>query len=263
MTVYTDVLYAAAGGVATVTINRPEKLNAFRRETVADLTAALQAAEDDPGVGVVLLAGAGDRAFSVGGDLGVIASLRGEEITRWHAALNALGLLMRRMGKPIIAVVQGYCLGGGNELNLFCDLTIAAEGARFGQAGPRVGSAPLWGATQLLPLLVGQKRAREIIFLCRQYTAAEALAMGWINRVVPQGELWAEAQRWAEELLAKSPGALRAVKQAMAYDTAWLAASLDYGGRLLTELWTSPEGQEGMQAFLARRPPDFGRFRRP
>jgi dihydroxynaphthoic acid synthetase len=255
-----DVLYDVDNGVAWARLNRPEKLNALRFETVGELTEALRRAEADRSVGVIVITGMG-KAFSVGGDLAVLAALEGEEIPRWHRGLNELGLLMRRLGKPIVAAVNGYCIGGGNELNLFCDLTIASEQARFGQAGPRVGSTPVWGATQLLPRLVGYKRAREIIFLCRQYTAAEALEMGWINRVVPHDELYPEVRRWADEMLRMSPAALRTAKRAWAHDESQLAASLEYGAELLTELWTSDEGKEGMQAFLAKRQPDFSRFR--
>ena len=255
-----DVLCEVDRGVATLTLNRPDKLNALRFETVAALTARLREAEADRSVGVVAITGAG-KAFSVGGDLAVLSALEGDDIPRWHAGLNELGLLMRRLGKPIVAAVNGYCIGGGNELNLFCDLTIASEQARFGQAGPRVGSVPLWGATQLLPRLVGDKRAREIIFLCRQYSAAEALQMGWINRVVPHEDLYPEVRRWADEMLQMSPAALRAAKQAWAHDEQQLAASLEYGAGLLTKLWTSDEGKEGMAAFLAKRTPDFAKFR--
>ena len=255
-----DVLYEVDRGVATLTLNRPDKLNALRFETVAALTTRLRQADEERSVGVVVITGMG-KAFSVGGDLALLSALEGDDIPRWHAGLNELGLLMRRLGKPIVAAVNGYCIGGGNELNLFCDLTIASEQARFGQAGPRVGSVPLWGATQLLPRLVGDKRAREIIFLCRQYSPAEALEMGWINRVVPHEELHPEVRRWADEMLQMSPAALRAAKQAWAHDEQQLAASLEYGAGLLTELWTSAEGKEGMAAFLAKRTPDFAKFR--
>lgn len=258
---FTDILYAVADGVATITINRPDKLNCFRFETVADLTAAFRQAEADPEVGVAVLTGAGPKAFSCGGDLAALSALDRAGMARWHRGLNELGITMRTLDKPIIAAVNGYCIGGGNELNLFCDLTIASERARFGQAGPRVGSAPLWGATQLLPRLVGEKRAREVIFLCRQYTAQEALAMGWINQVAPHEELGAEVRRWAGELLAMSSGALRAAKRSLHDPVEWLRASLEAGGDLLSELWSSPEGREGMQAFLEKRKPGFRKAR--
>lgn len=254
---YTDIRYEVRDGVATITINRPEKLNCFRFETVTEMTAALRTADTDPSVGVVVLTGAGDKAFSVGGDISVLLQLDEAGAWRWHRNLNELGLLMRRLGKPIIAAVNGYCIGGGNELNLFCDLSIASDRARFGQAGPRVGSAPLWGGTQLLPRVVGERRAKEIIFLCRQYSAQEALEMGLVNRVVPHEELYAEVRRWADELLGMSPAALATVKRAIDYDTSLLAASLEYGSNLLTGLWTSPEGREGMRAFVEKRKPNF------
>lgn len=260
---FTDILFAVQDGVATVTLNRPNKLNCLRFETVADLTNALRLAEGDKTVGVVVFTGAGDKAFCCGGDLSVLANLGPEEADRWHQGLIELGLFMRGLSKPIIAAVNGYCIGGGNELNLFCDLTIAAEHARFGQAGPRVGSCPLWGATQLLPLLVGEKRAKEIIFLCREYTAAQAQQLGWVNQVVPFRDLYTEVRRWADEILDMSPSAIHAAKRFIHGETAGLAASLQQGARVLTELWTSKEGQEGMRSFLRKAKPDFRSFRRP
>ncbi len=178
---YEDILYESAAGVATITINRPEVRNAVRPRTYEELAQAMGVAAADPEVGVVVLAGAGDKAFCSGGDVRD-QSRRTPHQGRMHMRrLFALSSIMRTMDKPIIAKVRGYCVGGGNELNLFCDLTIAAETAIFGQTGPRVGSIPIWGACQLLARYVGERKAREIVYTCRQYSAREAVEMGLIN----------------------------------------------------------------------------------
>ncbi len=256
---FDDLTYTTAGGVATITINRPDRLNAIRPHTMAEMADALSSANDDPQVGVVVITGAGERAFCAGGDLGGVAAvdqsggrndMGSDEILRW---VNAF----RKCGKPIIAKVRGYCIGLGNELNLLCDLTIAGESAQFGQAGPKVGSVPMIGGTQLLPIVCGFKRAKEILFLCRRYSGDAAVQMGLANVVVPDAELDAEVDRWVTELLAKSPQSLRIGKMSLSYmfDIQWPA--LQHGLELTGWLVNSPEMQEGARAFMEKRPPTF------
>lgn len=258
---FDDILYSADDGIARITINRPEVLNALRTQTYAELGKAFTAAAEDPTVGVIVLSGAGGRAFCVGGD--VRSQLqRTPQTGRAHLRrMRELSAVMRGCGKPVIAAVDGYCIGGGNELQVFCDLTIATTRSRFGQSGPKVGSVPIWGSTQLLPLLVGEKRAREIIYLCRQYDAQQALAMGLINCVVPPEELAAEVDRWCQELLDKSPQGLRVAKISLNSISDSLGSSFEHGAELLATLYGSPENREGIQAFLDKRPPNYRRFR--
>ena len=202
---YEDMLYEVAGGVATITINRPDRLNALRQSSMVEMADAINRSNRDDGVGVIVITGAGERAFCAGGDLGSVASsdtggrntLGQEELMMWLAAF-------RQCGKPTIAKVRGYCIGLGNELNLLCDLTIAGESAQFGQAGPEVGSVPMVGGTQLLPLVCGFKRAKEILFLCRRYSGQAAVDMGLANVVVPDDRLDDEVASWTAELLTKA-----------------------------------------------------------
>lgn len=257
---YNDLLYSVAGAVATVTINRPDRLNALSPESLAEMAEAVERADRDQSVGVIVITGAGDRAFCAGGALGgVTEEVGGDystvgryEVLRW---VNAF----RHATKPIIAKVRGYCLGLGNELNLLCDLTIAGESARFGQAGPKVGSVPMMGGTQLLPIVCGFKRAKEILFLCRQYSGAAAVEMGLANIVVPDAELDAEVDRWVTELLEKSPQSLRMAKTALSYlfDLQWPA--LQHGTEITGWMVRSEQMQEGAAAFMEKRKPDFGR----
>jgi dihydroxynaphthoic acid synthetase len=257
---FSDVTYDVAAGLATITINRPDRLNALRPQSMSEMATALADANRDDQVGVVVITGAGERAFCAGGDLGGVASvddqeagrndLGSEEILRW---VNAF----RQCGKPIIAKVRGHCIGLGNELNLLCDLTIAGTSARFGQAGPKVGSVPMVGGTQLLPLVCGFKRAKEILFLCRTYSGEAAVQMGLANKVVPDEELDAEVATWVDELLAKSPQSLRVGKMSLSYlfDLQWPA--LQHGAELTGWLVNSPEMTEGARAFMEKRPPNF------
>ena len=263
VTGYSDISYVSNAGVATITISRPEVLNAVRRQTYEELISAFTVAADDPTVGVIVLTGEGDRAFCAGGDVRAQAD-RTIDSGRSHLRLLLnLSSIMRNCGKPIIAAVNGYSVGGGHELHLMCDLTIASDKATFAQVGPKVGSVPVWGATQLLPRIVGEKRAREIIFLCHQYSAEEALAMGLVNKVVPHAELYAAVDEWAQELLDKSPTALRIAKTTLNH-----GSDLDYhsyieGLELLSSTYGGEENLEGVNAFLEKRPPDYRKFRRP
>lgn len=258
---FEDILYEVGGGRATVTINRPERLNAFRSQTIEELCRAFEAAADDDGVGVVVFTGAGDRAFCVGGDVREPTRTAAEK-RRLHHLHDRLAIAIRNNGKPIILRVRGYCIGGGNELNVLCDLTLSGTSGRFGQAGPKIGSAPLWWGCQLLPEVVGEKKAREMLYLTRQYSAEEALAMGLVNVVVPDEDLDAEVDRWCAEILLRSPQGLRLAKLAMNASTDQLYSAVQHGVELvaLNHVY-GPEPQEGIASFQEKRPPDWRNFR--
>jgi len=260
---YTDILYEKFEGIAKITINRPEVRNAFRPLTVMEMMDAFAKARDDREVGVVLLTGAGDKAFCSGGDQKVRGDggyVGDDNIPR----LNVLDLQrqIRTLPKPVIAVVAGYCIGGGNVLQLVCDLTIAADNAIFGQTGPKVGSFDAGYGAALLARVVGHKKAREIWYLCRQYTAQEALEMGLVNTVVPLEKLEEEAVRWAKEILEKSPTAIRFLKAAFNADTDGLAGLQQLAGDATLLYYLTDEAKEGRNAFLEKRKPDFSKFPR-
>ena len=230
-------------------------------QTVLELAEAFEQAADDEAVGVIVLTGAGDRAFCVGGDVREPTRTAAEK-RHLHTVHNRLAQAIRNNGKPVIAKVRGYCIGGGNELNVMCDLTISAASGRFGQAGPKIGSAPLWWGCQLLPQVVGEKKAREILYLTRQYSAQEALAMGLVNAVVPDAELDAEVDRWCTEILRRSPQGLRLAKIAMNAATDALYSAVQHGLELvaLNHVY-GPEPQEGIASFQEKRPADWRKFR--
>jgi naphthoate synthase/2-ketocyclohexanecarboxyl-CoA hydrolase len=259
---FADLLYEARDGIARITINRPEVRNALRTDTFKELTDAFNAAHDDPTVGVVVLTGAGDKAFCAGGDVKSQSSRTANAGRRHVRIAGDLMRAMRDVGKPVIAAINGDAVGGGHELHLLADLSIAAEHARFGQVGPRVGSVPVLGGTQLLQRVVGEKRAREMVYMCRLYSAAQALQMNLVNAVVPKEDLANEVERWCQELLDKSPQALRVAKMSMNH-----AADLDiygsytHGAELLCLNYETPEYKEGPAAFLEKRKPDFRKFR--
>lgn len=258
---YTDILYKKENGIATITLNRPEVLNVFRWETIEDLTKAFADAEKDKSIGAVILTGQG-KAFCVGGDIKALSALDKDSGREWNRKLVELAMLMRGISKPVIAALNGYTIGGGNELNLFCDLSIASDKAILGQAGPKIGGCPLWGATQLLPRLVGDKRAREIVMLCDTYTAEEALAMGMINKVVPHEKLLDTAIEWANKILEKAPQSIYYAKLSINYESDLLYSSLTHGGALLENIWGSEQFIEGTTAFKEKRKPDFAQFRK-
>jgi naphthoate synthase len=258
-----DVEYATWDGIAKITIARPEVMNAFRPETLKSLEAAFADAKEDPEVGVVILTGQGDRAFCSGGDQRVRGDqgyVGGDGVPR----LNVLELQrqIRTLPKPVVAMVAGYAIGGGHVLHLVCDLTIAADNARFGQTGPRVGSFDGGFGASYLARIVGQKKAREIWFLCRQYGAQEALQMGLINAVVPLAELEQETVRWCREMLALSPLALRLLKSAFNADVDGQTGLQELAGNATLLFYMTEEAKEGKRAFLERRKPDFKKFRR-
>jgi naphthoate synthase len=258
---WTDIRYETAEGIAKVTMARPEVRNAFRPRTTEELIRAFDLARDDPDVGVVILTGEGPLAFSSGGD----QRIRGEDgYTDEHGVgrLNVLDLQVRirRLPKPVIAMVAGYAIGGGHVLHVCCDLTIAAENARFGQTGPRVGSFDGGYGIGLLARQVGEKRAKEIWFLCRQYDARTALEWGLVNAVVPIEELEEETVRWAREMLSHSPLALRLVKSGYHAGVDGLAGVQQLAGDATLLYYMTEEAQEGRDAYVQKRRPDFRRF---
>lgn len=261
MAEFEDILYEVEGGRATITINRPERLNAFRGQTILELCEAFERAGDDEAVGVIVFTGAGDRAFCVGGDV-MEPTRTMQEKRQGHLLGPRLAGAMRGNGTPIICRVRGWCIGGGNELNIISDLTISDTTGRFGQAGPKIGSAPLWWGCQLMPAIVGEKKAREILFLTRHYSAEEALAMGLINRVVDPAVLDAEVDAWCDDILRRSPQGLRMAKIAMNTATDALYSSVNHGMELmaLNHVY-GPEPGEGIRSFQEKRPADWRRFR--
>ena len=267
---YQDIAYERADGIAKLTICRPEVRNAFRPQTLFELSRAFDAARDDPEIGVVVLTGQGPDAFCSGGD----QRIRGEDgyigddavAERGIGRLNVLDLQVqiRRLPKPVIAMVAGYAIGGGHVLHLVCDLTIAADNARFGQTGPRVGSFDGGYGAGLLARTICLKRSKEIWFLCRQYDAAQALDWGLVNAVVPLARLEDVTVEWCREILALSPIALRMLKAGFNAADDGLAGIQQLAGDATMLFYMSEEGQEGRNAYVEKRPPDFSRFpRRP
>lgn len=250
-------------GIAKITINRPHVRNAFRPETIRELIEAFDYCRDESSIGVVILSGEGKEAFCAGGDQKVRASggyVGKDGVPR----LNVLDLQkrIRSLPKPVIAMVAGYAIGGGHILHLVCDLTIAAENAKFGQTGPKVGSFDGGLGSSYLARIVGQKKAREIWFLCRQYSAQEALSMGLINCVVPYEELESETLKWSSEILQHSPLALRCLKAAMNADCDGQIGLLDFAGNATLLYYLSEEAKEGRNAFIEKRKPNFKQFQR-
>jgi naphthoate synthase len=258
---FTDIRYEVADGIAKLTICRPEVRNAFRPTTLFELRDAFEIARDDPEIGVIVLTGEGPEAFCSGGDQRV----RGDDGYRDERGIGRLNVLdlqvqIRRCPKPVVAMVAGYAIGGGHVLHVVCDLTIAADNARFGQTGPRVGSFDGGFGSGLLARSVGQKKAREIWFLCEQYDAQAALDMGLVNTVVPLEELEVETVRWCRKMLDHSPLALRMLKASMNAVDDGLAGIQQLAGDATLLYYMTEEAQEGRDAYVQKRRPDFGRF---
>ena len=258
---YEDIWYDTLEGIAKITINRPHVRNAFRPKTLFELSQAFNVARDDPEVGVIILAGAGTEAFCSGGD----QKVRGDDGYRDERGIGRLNVLdlqvqIRRTPKPVIAMVAGFAIGGGHVLHVVCDLTIAADNARFGQTGPRVGSFDGGYGSGLLARIVGQKKAREIWFLCEQYDAQQALEMGLVNKVVPLERLEEETVAWARRMLQHSPLALRMIKAGMNAADDGLAGIQQLAGDATLLYYMSEEAQEGRDAYVQKRRPDFSRF---
>jgi len=262
---FTDIKYEKMEGIAKITINRPHIRNAFRPQTVTEMSQALNNARDDEKVGVIILTGKGKDAFCSGGD----QKIRGDAGYKDSNGINRLNVLdfqrqIRTCPKPVIAMVAGYAIGGGNILHMICDITIAADNAIFGQTGPKVGSFDGGYGASYMARIVGQKKAREIWFLCRFYNATEALEMGLVNKVVPYAKLEAETLQWCREILINSPMAIRCLKSALNADCDGQAGLQELAGNATMLFYMSEEGQEGRNAFIEKRKPDFSKFpRRP
>ncbi len=258
---FTDIFYHKAEGIAKITINRPERRNAFRPQTVVEMIQALDDARNDEKIGVIILTGEGPLAFCSGGD----QKIRGDAGYADEKGVNRLNVLdfqrnIRTCPKPVIAMVAGYAIGGGHVLHMLCDLTIAADNAIFGQTGPKVGSFDGgWGASYMARI-VGQKKARELWFLCRQYNAEQALDMGLVNTVVPLDRLEEETVQWCREILQHSPLAIRCLKSALNADCDGQAGLQELSGNATLLYYMSEEAQEGKNAFVEKRKPDFGKF---
>ena len=262
---FEDIIYQQAEGIAKITINRPQVHNAFRPKTVQELMLAFRRAHLEPAIGVIILTGAGDKAFCSGGD----QNIRGDGGYKDDTGVEHLNVLelqrqIRTLPKPVVAMVAGYAIGGGHVLHLICDLSIAAENARFGQTGPRVGSFDGGLGAGLLARTVGMKKAKEIWLLCRQYDAQQALDMGLVNKVVPLADLETETVSWCREMLSLSPTALRVLKSAFNAETDGLAGIQELAGNTTALFYQTQEAQEGRDAFVEKRAPDFSKFpRRP
>jgi naphthoate synthase len=261
---FEDILFDKAEGIARITINRPHRHNAFRPETLDEIMTALNFSRQDRDIGVVILTGAGTEAFCSGGDQKVRGDDGGYRDASGVNHLNALDLqrMIRTLPKPVVAMVAGWAIGGGNVLHLVCDLTIAADNARFGQTGPKVGSFDAGFGAGLMARAVGMKKAKEIWFLCRQYDAAQALEMGLVNAVVSLDRLEQETVNWCREILRHSPTALRVLKAGFNADTDGLAGIQELAGNATALFYMTEEGQEGRNAFVEKRAPDFSHFNR-
>ncbi len=260
---FEDIRFEKAEGIAKITINRPHVRNAFRPLTVNEMISAFQDAREDPEVGVVILTGEGKDAFCSGGDQKIRGDA-GYKDSKGTERLNVLDLqrLIRTLPKPVIAMVAGYAIGGGHVLHMMCDLTIAADNARFGQTGPKVGSFDGGYGASYMARIIGQKRAREMWFLCRQYTADDAFRMGLVNKVVPYEKLEDKTIEWCREILANSPMAIRCLKAALNADCDGQAGLQELAGNATLMFYMTEEGQEGRNAFVEKRKPDFSKFKR-
>jgi naphthoate synthase len=264
---YTDIIYEKNDGIAKITMNRPKVYNAFRSLTIREMIDAFRDAWNDNSIGVVALTGAGDKAFCAGGDQkdrdseGYTGSGGGME-NEIGLEVEGLHMLMRNIPKPVIAAVNGYAIGGGNVLHVVCDMTIASDRAIFGQAGPRVGSYDAGFGTAYLARIVGEKKAREIWYLCEQYTAEEALQMGLVNKVVPHEKLMEETEIWCNKILDKSPTALKMLKYSFNADTASIEGITQLSMGSLAMYYRTEEAMEGRNAFVEKRPVNYRKFRK-
>jgi len=256
-----DILVDKRNGVAWITFNRAEQYNAFDYETFGALGEAVLEIGYDRTIGVIVLTGAGDRAFCSGGYLADLAHFDVDQARKLYTIAFSTLQTLRKVPQPIIAAVNGFAIGGGNELVICSDLAIASEHARFGQAGPRIGSSPIFGGNNMLSMSIGEKKAREACYLCRQYSAQEALDMGWINKVVPHAELMTEVQQWCDELLDKSPAYLEITKICSNVWWDMMTPTMEHAKQALLRLAGGPEMTEGASAFMEKRKPNFRQFR--
>jgi enoyl-CoA hydratase/carnithine racemase len=244
-----------------VGINRPQIRNAFNMQTLDEIIHAFTRLDEDPAIGVGVMYGVGEH-FCAGGEMQAMLALDETTGHIWNNKMRRLCMLLRNCGKPTIAMVRGYCIGGGNEWQLYCDLCVSSETGIFGQSGARVGALPVVGATQYLPILMGDRRARELLFLAKRLTAQEAMAKGLINEVVPDADLEATVAEWAATINANAPATLRYLKTSLNYLGDLHYPSWMHGSELLNAVWNNEQSTEGMNAFLEKRPPDFSRFPR-
>ena len=259
---YTDILYEVRDDVAWLTINRPEVHNAFRELTLDEIAGALKSTRDNPAIACAVITGAGDKAFSSGGDFKSMMRLNRANANHWNDRMLGAAMTIRGLWIPVIAMVNGWCMGGGNELALWCDLVVCSENAVFGQTGAKVGACPTVGATQYLPRVIGERLAREMIFCARTFTGREAEAIGLANRCVKPEELEATTLRMCETIKSHSSQTLRMTKRSLNHESDNLYASWQEGMELLANVWGSEESLEGMNAFVEKRKPDFQQFRR-
>jgi dihydroxynaphthoic acid synthetase len=255
-----EVLYDVKDNVAWITINRPEVKNAFREQTLDMLADAFNRTREDPTIAAAVVSGAGG-AFSAGGDFHAMMKLNKANSYMWNDRMLKVAMTIRNLPIPVIAMVEGPCVGGGHELMLWCDLVIAAEDSTFGQTGARVGACPTVGATQYIAKLIGERRAKEMIFLCKTYSGKEAAEIGLANIAVPEAELRARTEEVCRQIVGYSGQTIRATKVSLNYDSDALYPSWQHGMELLANIWGTEESLEGMNAFLEKRKPDFQRFR--
>ena len=260
-TKYNEILVEVKESAAWITINRPEVRNAFREQTLDELREAVLETRNDPSISCIVITGAGEQAFSAGGDFYAMIRLNWVNAAHWNDRMLGLAMAIRGVPVPVIAMVNGWCMGGGHELALWCDLVIASENAVLGQTGARVGACPTVGATQYLPRIVGERIAREMIFLARSFKADEAVKVGLINKCVPQDKLYEETLEWVKRINSHSGQTLRQTKKSLNAESDELYASWQHGMELLAHVWGSEESLEGMHAFLEKRKPDFKKFR--
>lgn len=259
---YSDVIVEKKGQIAWITLNRPDRYNAVDANSFRELTLAFEECGDDGKIGVVVLTGAGDKAFCSGGYLADLTNFDISMGRKLFGHAENLINIMRRIPQPVVGAINGYAVGGGNELVIACDLAIASENARFGQTGPRIGSSPIYGANNLLAMTIGEKRAREVCYLNRLYTAQQAYEMGWINKVVPQKDLKKEVNAWCEELLDRSPAYLEITKINSNVWWDMLQPANEHAKQVLIRLAGGPEMTEGASAFMEKRKPNFRQFRK-
>jgi dihydroxynaphthoic acid synthetase len=258
---YEDILYEVKDQVAWITINRPRVLNAFREQSLDEMIDALKSTREDPSIVCAVITGAGDKSFSAGGDFYAMKRLNFTNAYMWNDRMLGLAMTIRGLPIPVIAMVNGWCMGGGHELALWCDLVIASENAVLGQTGAKVGACPTVGATQYIPRIIGERLAREMIFCARRFTAKEAVEVGLINKCVPQKDLLKETLKWCETMKGHSALTIRMTKRSLNFESDNLYSSWQHGMELLAHVWGSDEAKEGMNAFLAGRQPNFQKFR--
>ena len=258
---YTDILFEVKDQVAWITINRPRVLNCFREQTLDEMIDAMKSTREDPSIVAVVVTGTGNQSFSAGGDFYAMKRLNFNNAYMWNDRMLGLAMTIRGLPIPVIAMINGWCMGGGHELALWCDLAIASENAVLGQTGAKVGACPTVGATQYIPRIIGERLAREMIFCARRFGAKEAAEVGLINKCVPQKDLRAETLKWCETMKGHSALTIRMTKKSLNSESDMLYASWQQGMELLAHVWGSEEAAEGMNAFLQTRKPAFQKFR--